>query len=85
MRSLLVMLMLVQLASLQAVAQQAPRSPGPTNPNPVQQVPFDGVRSGTRGLTGYEEIPPANATDPTSPTGQHVEPDLKPLPFGKSK
>jgi hypothetical protein len=85
MKYLSVVCVLAQLASAQAIAQQAPRSPGPTNPNPQQQTPIDGIRSGSRGLTGNDEIPPANATDPASPPGQHVEPDLKPMPSGKTK
>jgi hypothetical protein len=64
--------------------QEAPRSPGPTNPNPPQQTPLDETKSGSRALTGNDDIP-ALPTTPDATVGEHVKPDLKPMPPVKVK
>jgi hypothetical protein len=85
MKTVLIAIAIALLAAHSAVAQQAPRTPGPTNPNPTEQTSVDGVKAGSRGLTGNDEIPPSTIVDPASPTGQQVEPDLKPTPARKIK
>jgi hypothetical protein len=84
MRSALVALTCTLLAACSAVAQEAPRSPGPTNPNPPQQTPLDETKSGSRALTGNDDIP-ALPTTPDATVGEHVKPDLKPMPPAKVK
>jgi hypothetical protein len=84
MRSALVALTCTLLAACTVVAQEAPRSPGPTNPNPPQQTPLDETKSGSRALTGSDDIP-ALPTTPDATVGEHVKPDLKPMPPAKVK
>jgi hypothetical protein len=85
MRTVLIAIVFSLLATHGPVAQQAPRSPGPTNPNSTQHGPIEGTKTGSRGLTGNDEIPAPNTADPASPEGQHVEPNMKPMPSGKIK
>jgi hypothetical protein len=66
MRSALVALTCTLLAACSAVAQEAPRSPGPTNPNPPQQTPLDETKSGSRALTGNDDIPDPQHRTPLS-------------------
>jgi hypothetical protein len=83
MRAVLVAIAFALLGT-QGAAQQAPRSPGPTNPNPPQQTPLDETKSGSRALTGNDDIP-ALPTTPDATVGEHVKPDLKPMPPVKVK
>jgi hypothetical protein len=57
MRSVPIALICTLLAACTAVAQEAPRSRGPTDPNPPQQAPLDETKSGSRALTGSDDIP----------------------------
>ena len=83
MRAVPVAIAFALLASHGAVAEKVPRSPGPTIPNLTLQTPIDGIKVGSRGLTGNDEIPAQNSADPASPVDEHVEPNLKPTPSGR--
>ena len=87
MKKIIVPAALVFLITGPSLAQRTTPSPGPTNPVPAEATANEGTRSGSRGMTGNDgndTIGKPSTSDGTR-YGEHVGPDMKPIPSAPPK